>query len=157
MNGRGPIIYPAYLNSTRRKVGVSLSIPRGISSAVSTMTSVTSFTRTPRGLPRDQWAPCRTEDTRDETSSLPCGHGAHFAGLAQGRARFYLSLQTLAVFAALRRVSGEISRELLAGYGERNSASGQISDKWTSRAQLPSILEPIIDERRADEHRASSF
>lgn len=34
------------------------------------MTSVTSFTRTPRGLPRDQWAPCRIED---ETSSLLCG------------------------------------------------------------------------------------
>lgn len=40
-----------------KRSGVSLSIPRGISSARSTMTSVTSFTRTPRGLPRDQWGP----------------------------------------------------------------------------------------------------
>ena len=80
----GPIIYPAYLNSARWKVGVSLSIPRGIISASSTMTSVTSFTHTPRGLPRGQWAPCRTDDTRDETSSLLCGHEAHFTGLAEG-------------------------------------------------------------------------
>lgn len=43
-----------------------------------TMTSVTSFTRTPRGLPRDQWAPCRIEDTLcDETSSLLCGRPTH--------------------------------------------------------------------------------
>lgn len=84
----GPIIYPAYLNSARWKVGVSLSIPRGIISASSTMTSVTSFMRTPRGLPRGQWAPCRTDDTRDETSSLLCGHEAHFNCLLRGEWNF---------------------------------------------------------------------
>ena len=88
----GPIIYPAYLNSARWKVGVSLSIPRGIISASSTMTSVTSFTRTPRGLPRVQWAPCRTDDTRDEISSLLCGHEAHFNWPCWGENGNFVSL-----------------------------------------------------------------
>lgn len=59
VNSRGPIMYPAYFQPSRRKVGVSLSIPRGISCAGSTMAAVTSFTRTPRSLPRVQWASCR--------------------------------------------------------------------------------------------------
>lgn len=86
----GPNYISGLFKPERSRVSLSIRPCKG-----STMTSVTSFTRTPRGLPRDQWAPCRIEDTlRDETSSLLCGHLSVTQVSQKRRILYHLSLSS---------------------------------------------------------------
>lgn len=144
----GPNYISGLFKPERSRVSLSIRPCKG-----STMTSVTSFTRTPRGLPRDQWAPCRIEDTlRDETSSLLCGHLSVTQVSQKRRILYHLSLSS-ACPRPLSIIAEEI--EHLFPLFSVNRSEESLKDEETKRKK--EAFELFRKVVALESHRASAF